>query len=343
MIEKGLLSEETAYDGQRGRPSLGLRLGRSAGFTIALDFERSFTHLALSDATAALLDTAEIRVSLSSPPTDVLDLVLGCAKDLLERSGLTNEDVHQVVASIPAPVDFVNGVTAHRYIMPGWEGFELRRALSAYFDAPALVDNNANMMALGASTQGGSEQLPLLHLHLSMGIGAGLITADGKIHRGADGSAGDIGHLKAGGNRDLVCICGKTGCVGAVASLRAVFAQLRLQDRDSDEVNDEHRLRGLIKSGDPAATAAVRDAVTRLGELTAELVDMFNPRTIILGGEMVRLTDEVLAGIRSVVYRDALPIATRNLSISMEPMGKQLALLGAVKVGSLALLSQGGA
>lgn len=193
-------------------------------------------------------------------------------------------------------------------------------------------------MALGASARLHTEQLPLLYLHCSLGIGAGLVTADGQIHRGGDGSAGDVGHLKVGGRPGEPCLCGKTGCVGAAASLRAIRKELGLSDVPGPHGDEVGQIRSLVKSGDPRAGAVLRDAASRLGELTAALVDMFNPRTVIIGGELVRLGDDVLASLRGVVYQEALPIATRNLVITVATPDQNLALNGGAMAGADSLL-----
>lgn len=314
MISEGLITEASERGGLRGRPSLGLKLGRGAGYSIVLDLERTMTRMAIADAAASIVAGSQLSAALDDSPDTVLEQVFAEADALLARSGLEHNDIHQVVAGIPAPVDFANGVTGHSHIMSGWEGFPRRAALSSHFNAAALLDNNANLMALGAAATLHPDQLPLLYLHCSLGIGAGMVTADGLIHRGADGSAGDVGHLKVGGRPGVLCLCGKTGCVGATASLRAVLKELGLEVGGGAEGSEVGQIRSLVKAGDRRAGAVLRDAASRLGELTAALVDMFNPRTVVVGGELVGLGDDVLASLRGVVYQEAMPIATRNWS-----------------------------
>jgi predicted NBD/HSP70 family sugar kinase len=339
MISEGLIIEASEHEGLRGRPSLGLKLARGAGYSIVLDFERTMLRLAISDAAASILASSEVRAALVDSPDAVLKQVFAEADALITRSGLEREDIHQVVASIPAPVDFTNGVTGHSHIMSRWEGFPLRATLSSHFDAATLLDNNANLMALGAAATLHPDQLPLLYLHCSLGIGAGMVTADGLIHRGADGSAGDVGHLKMGGRPGVHCLCGKSGCVGAAASLRAVIKELGLDGgggvADDSEVG---QIRSLVKAGDLRAGSVLRDAASRLGELTAALVDMFNPRTVVVGGELIGLGDDVLANLRGVVYQEAMPIATRNLIITVATADRDLALKGGAMAGAQALL-----
>ena len=180
--------------------------------------------VAFSDASASVLDSRIIDILLNPDPQAVLDGVLRTADSHLAEQGLNVDDVRQVIASVPAPIDFQKGVTAHRSIMAGWEGIQIAKILGEHFGSPALMDNDANLMALGAATTLHEDELPLVHLQLSVGIGAGLITSDAKIHRGADGSAGDIGHLRIDRQSEVPCQCGKRGCIGAYASLHAVMS-----------------------------------------------------------------------------------------------------------------------
>jgi predicted NBD/HSP70 family sugar kinase len=211
MLRDEILTETEESQGARGRPAKELTVGRGAGYVVDVIFDRTNTCVAISDASAAIVQSRIIDILLNPDPKAVMERVLGTADDLLSDHGLLQSDIRQVIASVPAPVDFHEGVTAHRSIMAGWEGIQIARILGEHFGAPALMDNDANLMALGAATTLHSDELPLLHLQLSTGIGAGLITADAKIHRGADGSAGDIGHLRIDSRADARCQCGKVG------------------------------------------------------------------------------------------------------------------------------------
>jgi predicted NBD/HSP70 family sugar kinase len=302
-------------------------------------FDRTETSVAISDASAAVVDSKTIDILLSQDPDAVLEQVFATADTLLAEHGLKVDDVRQVIASVPAPIDFQKGVTAHRSIMAGWEGIQIAKILGDRFGAPALMDNDANLMALGAATTLHEDELPLVHLQLSNGIGAGLITADSKIHRGADGSAGDIGHLRIDRQSEVACQCGKRGCIGAYASLHAVMTQLGIeQGTGVDPRAARKTLTQLVRRSDPATLGALRDAAMHLGYLTAVLVDMFNPRTIVLGGPMVELSDDVLSTVRGVVYQEALSVATRRLVISPSRLGNKAALVGAARMGADELL-----
>ena len=192
--------------------------------------------------------------------------------------------------------------------------------------APVLVDNDVNLMALGEARSRPADQSPLLFVKVSTGIGCGLVTSDGQLHRGADGSAGDIGHIRVPGRDDVVCRCGNIGCVEAVASTGAILSALRQAPGSLVQSDDD--LARIVRAGDPQAIRLVRAAATDIGEVIAMVVHMYNPAAIVLGGRMSRLSDDLLAGIRAVVYQRALPLATRSLLIEKSTLNEYAGAIG---------------
>ena len=123
---------------------------------------------------------------------------------------------------IPGPVAFASGQPVNPPIMPGWDGFSIPDWFAErYAGAPVLVDNDVNIMALGEHWAHWRDVEHLLYVKVGTGIGCGIV-ADRRIHRGAEGAAGDIGHIVVTDHEDVVCRCGNTGCLEAVAGGRAL-------------------------------------------------------------------------------------------------------------------------
>ena len=224
--------------------------------------------------------------------------------------------------------------------MPGWDGFQVSEYLQSRLKTPVLVDNDVNLMALGEARTRPAHQSPLLFAKVSTGIGCGIITSDGMLHRGADGSAGDIGHIRVPGRDDVICRCGNIGCVEAVASTNAVLANLQaLPEAGAKNVDDLVR---LVRSGDHQAVRLIRAAAAEIGEVIAMLVHMYNPAAIVLGGRMARISDDLLAGVRAVVYRRALPLATRSLLIENTALNQYAGAIGGAVLGIERALSSKG-
>ncbi|MDW6064462.1 ROK family protein [Streptomyces sp. FXJ1.4098] len=163
------------------------------------------------------------------------------------------------------------------------------------------------------------------------------------MYRGADGAAGDVGHIQSRGGNDVLCSCGNVGCVGALASHRAVLRTLGIPEAtEADPQYGVHELRERVANNDPPAVRALRQAAAEIGELAAMLVYMFNPRTLVLGGPLSELRDELLSGVRAVVYQRALPLATRKLTITTAQLGAASALHGAVALATRDVFSERG-
>jgi predicted NBD/HSP70 family sugar kinase len=163
------------------------------------------------------------------------------------------------------------------------------------------------------------------------------------LHHGADGAAGDIGHVRVRGAPDDACVCGNVGCIEAVASAGAIARRLAVAHGSTGRggagdvsIAD---VRALVGRGDPVALGLVREAAGLIGELVATLVHFYNPARVTIGGSLTAASDELLAGVRSVVYQRALPLATRNLVLTNSVLGEYGGLAGAAVLGIERVLS----
>ncbi|MFF7467751.1 ROK family protein [Streptomyces sp. NPDC008092] len=316
LVEHGLLEEIESGESVRGRPPRVLTLSARAGTVAVADVDTSGARIAIADLTGRMLARDTVDVRLEAGPEVVLEAVSERILGLLEGAGLDPGRVREVVLGLPGPVDVGRGCAVRPTGMPGWDGYPAAEALGARFRAPARVDNDANLMALGEASLREADT-PLLCLKIGAGMGAGLVTASGDIYRGADGAEGDVGHIPAVDGGDALCSCGNVGCVRAVASHRAVLRALDIPETtDDDPRHGERELAERIADSDPLAVRALRAAATAIGEVAAMLVLIYNPRTLVLGGPLNDLGDDLLSGVRAVVYRRALPLTTRALIIT---------------------------
>ena len=188
-----------------------------------------------------------------------------------------------------------------------------------------LVDNDVNIMARGEHWVHWRDTPHLLLVKVGTGIGCGIV-AEGKIHRGARGAAGDIGHIRATANEDVVCRCGNIGCLEAVAGGRALAARLAASGAEASSSRDVVR---LVREGNANAMRMVRDAGRTLGEVLAGTVNFFNPAVIVIGGDIAEAHAELLAGVREGIFSRSLPLATRDLRIVPCRLGDRAGVTGA--------------
>jgi predicted NBD/HSP70 family sugar kinase len=275
-----------------------------------------------------------VDIDMHDGPDAVLRTVESELTVLLD-SAPAGVPVRAVVIGLPGPVDGTKGVPVRPPIMPGWHAYPVAARLSQTFGCPAVLENDVNLRALGEARALPADQVPLLFVKVGTGIGGGLVSREGVLHHGADGAAGDIGHVRVRGAPDDACVCGNVGCIEAVASASAIARRLGAPGRPIP-VGD---VRALLARGDPAAVAAVREAAALIGELVATLVHFYNPARVTIGGGLAAASDELLAGVRSVAYQRALPLATRNLVLTNSVLGEYAGLAGAAVLGIERVLS----
>lgn len=318
----------------RGRPAEHLALNPSFGLILVADVGVHTAHLSIHDLGQVALVESIIPVSMPDGPEQTLKLISAEFRSMLEGLSRTPR-ILALVIGLPGPMDTFRGVPVKPPIMPGWDAFPVAATLSAEFGAPVLVENDANLRALGEARALPADQSPLLYVKMSTGIGGGLVTSSGDLHHGADGAAGDIGHVRVPDGDDILCACGNYGCIEAVASASAVLRQLQKLGADGGAglPSTHEELVVALRAGDKVTVQLVREAATRVGEVVANLVHFFNPARVVIGGGLTAASDDVLAGIRAVVYRRALPLATRNLVISHPQLGGQSGTGGGVVLG----------
>ena len=208
--------------------------------------------------------------------------------------------------------------------MPGWDGYPIRDRFIERYGVPVLVDNDVNIMALGEYWVMDPKVDDFVFVKVGTGIGSGLILG-GRLHRGARGTAGDIGHVQAGPS-DVMCRCGNPGCLEASAGGGALARSLRAEGHDAADSRD---VVALVKAGNGDAIHAVRDAGRLIGGVLAATVNMLNPAVISIGGDIAEAGQQLLAGIREIVYQRSTALSTSDLRITTGALGDRAGIIGA--------------
>ncbi len=326
LLAAGLIYEAGDTESTGGRRPTRLAFNHEAGVIVAADLGATHSRLAVSDLAGTLLAEMAFEMDIADGPERILSLVHDRFLELLGESKHSPEDVSGIGVGIPGPVAFASGQPVSPPIMPGWDGFSIPDWFAQrYDDAPVLVDNDVNMMALGEHWAHWREVEHLLYVKVGTGIGCGIVV-DRRIHRGAEGAAGDIGHIVVAEHDDVVCRCGNTGCLEAVAGGRALAHRLAAAGYAAEGSRDVVR---LVREGSGDAIRMVREAGRTLGEVLAACVNFFNPRVIVLGGDIGEVHEHLLAGLREVVFQRSLPLATRDLRVVASQLGDRAGVTGA--------------
>lgn len=318
LLEARLIIPTSDGASSGGRPPSRVAFNAASRVVIGVDLGATHGAVGLTDLNGEILAHRRKALEISRGPETVLTWVLETTNKLLIENGRSREDVLGIGVGVPGPVQHSTGMPIRPPIMPGWDGFDIPKFMAQEFSQPVLVDNDVNVLALGEKAVVWPSVDDLLFIKVATGIGAGVI-AGGVLQRGAQGSAGDIGHVQVPHSGDELDL-------EAIASGPAIGAMLSSGGRASlttQEVIDR------IRIGDADAIAAARAAGRSIGEIVSICVSVLNPTTVVVGGAMGISVEELIAGIREVVYKRAIPLATQHLNIVPARGGQDAGIRGA--------------
>jgi len=323
LIDAGLFAEEGAGASRGGRRPRRLRLAREAGVFLVADLGAHHARLAAADLAGTPLAVADLACDIAVGPERTLTAVVESLRALAREHGLHDVPVRGVGIGLPGPVDPATGQVVSPSRMPGWNDFPVRDFVTGHTGVPALVENDANLMAVGEHRGSWPALDNVMVIKLGSGIGCGVIVA-GRLHRGR-GAAGDISHVRILSEATVDCSCGHPDCLEAHASGAALAASLAAQ---GIAVEHPSQIVDLVADGVPQATSAVRTAGRLIGDVLTALVNFFNPDALVIGGSLSN-AEPLVATIRGVIYERCLPLATRNLEIATSRAGRDASVLGA--------------
>ena len=340
LVDRGLVTEGDVGPSTGGRPPRRLTFRADAGHVLVADLGATSIDVALTALDGRVLAHHDEPASIEAGPETGLDRVDALFETLLRTTTGIPGRLWGVGIGVAGPVEFESGRPISPPIMPGWDGYPIRERFAARYDAPVWVDNDVNLLAMGEWRSGvaaGHDNVVVVKV--GTGIGAGIIS-DGHLHRGAQGSAGDVGHIQVTEDPAVICRCGNIGCLealagggalgraGETAALEGRSERLRLALDQGGSVSAQDVARAA-SFGDPAAVALLQSGGRRIGSMLASVVNFFNPSLVVIGGGVANSPDQFLASIREAVYRRSLPLATRDLLIQRSSLGGLAGVIGA--------------
>ncbi|RQX19921.1 ROK family transcriptional regulator [Micromonospora ureilytica] len=330
LISQGLLEETGAGRSRGGRRPRQLAVPTGGAVVGAIDLGAHHARVGTLDLSGRVVQARTLPVRIEDGPEAVLGALLAEVTTLVGGDSAASADgsaadaLRGVGIGIPGPVQHSTGRIVSPSRMPGWNGFDVAAFCAGRVDVPVIVDNDANLMALGAHRTAHSELDHAVYIKAGTGIGSGVISS-GRLHRGAQGSAGDISHCRVVADPAPPCTCGNAGCLEAVASGAALVTALRGQ---GVQVSDLTGVIRLIDDGDRQATALARQAGRAVGEILAVVVNFFNPQVVAIGGRLADC-EPLLASMRATLYERCLPLATQTLLIERVAAGQDVGITGA--------------
>ena len=337
LLDQHFLEEVGTGASSGGRPPSRVRFAKESGYLIGIDLGATSLDVAVTNLNAEPICHLSREIDVRDGPDAVMSAARADVERALDESGLTRQSLKGIGMGIPGPVEFATGRPVSPPIMPGWHLFPIREYLEGEFGCPVFVDNDVNMMITGERWAGaGRDAQNFIFVKLGSGIGCGIVS-HGKIYRGAQGSAGDIGHI-AVGDDPTVCRCGNLGCLELIAGGWALgktaerLANEQLSEilvrRSKESAVTAVDLGVALAEGDPVVAEIVRQSGRAIGRVLASLVNFYNPELIVIGGGVAKIGDLLLAAIREAIYRRSLPLATRDIVICRSQLGDDAGVIG---------------
>lgn len=325
LLASGLVreTEETLPSG--GRPTRVLAVNAASGFLLVANIGETHIHLAAMDLTPAILAQTTLPFSITGGPEVTLVQMGDAIATLAAEAAKSHGFFVGIGLSLPTPVDFKRGCVVGPSVLPGWDEFDIIGLLKGRFAVPVHVENDVNLMTICEHKRRFPTIDDMVFVKVGTGMGSGMI-AGGRLFRGAQGAAGDIGHIQFLSDDAPLCRCGKFGCVEARAAGWAIARDLSARGFHAETARD---VIDLVEQRKPEALMLLRAAGRTIGEVVSDVVSIINPSLIVIGGTLARGGDLLLSGIRELVYQRCLPLATRDLSIVLSTVREDSALFGA--------------
>jgi glucokinase-like ROK family protein len=342
LVERGILVETGEGASQGGRRPRLLRINPQLGYIVGMDIGATSLEIALADVTGQIVQRCSEAADVRNPPEKVLGRCVELVNQMCRAQGTPPDRILGIGVGVPGPVDFARGVLVAPPLMMDWENFPIRSFFNDRFpSAFVIVDNDVNIMALGEQRAGDGMGVDnFIFVKIGTGIGSGIIS-NGRIHRGNDGCAGDIGHICVD-KQGPVCRCGNQGCLEAMAAGPAIAEMAtqaalsgkspllrKMLEANAGSLSPED-VNAACREGDEAALEIIRASGYMIGDVLASLVNFFNPSHIFVGGGIANFGNHLLVAIRRAVLRRSLPLATSHLAINFSRASYNAGIIGAL-------------
>ena len=273
-------------------------------------------------------------------PKAVIDRVVFAVNGVVAQSQLKTSEFIGLGVAAAGILDTKKGIVTTSPNLPHWRNVQLCHILAEKLGVVTYIINDANAAALGEYRFGAGRGFDnMIYLTVSTGIGGGIIV-DGELYSGADGCAGELGHrtIEVDGPQ---CHCGNFGCLEALASGWAVVREAKTRINQGEKSSVIELVGGRLESitaetvavaarrGDQLAANIVRDAANYLGVGLANLVNIFNPELIVIGGGLSKMGNMLLKPARKVLKERAFTLPARTVRLVRARLGSNAGIIGA--------------
>ncbi|TQJ22947.1 putative NBD/HSP70 family sugar kinase [Micromonospora sp. A202] len=345
LIDEGLVAEAGAAESDGGRPSMLLRIAPRFAFVVGVDVGETRVRVELFDFAMTLLASIEYPLDPARTEPDlVAGHVVAGIDAVTAQAQVAPGDVLGVGIGVSGVVEQGAEAVVHAQAL-GWDRVPLERLIGAGTNLPLHIDNGAKTLGQAEMWFGaGRGARHAVFALVGSGVGASVVT-NGATYRGASSSAGEWGHttLVYGGR---ACRCGARGCLEAYVGAEAIIDRYReaRRGRPVPGEDEESQIAALVAAAETSATArrVLDDTAGYLGAGVANLINLFNPERVVLGGWAAMALGDLLPAVREAAGRQALRQPYEQASIELCRLGVDAVALGAATLPIARFLTEGG-
>lgn len=337
LIEDGLIEVTGKKDNYSKRAPKIYDLIATSGYFLGIDTGKQSLTFGICDFCGNMVAEPELIHFDYQDTPECFDRFINLINEYIQRSGIARSQIKKACMSIGGRVNPEIGC-AYNYFtcteMP------LAEALTERLDLPFCIDNDTRCMTYGEYLKGVCKGLKnIIFVNVSWGIGIGIIF-DGKLYLGKSGFSGEIGHMHIY-NNDIICHCGKTGCMETETSGSALLRKMKeaLENGGtsvlSDKVKNQHQeltlqdILDAIKKEDVLSIETLQKVAVELGTNLASIINIFNPEMLVIGGDLsvtgAYLTQPICMGIKKF----SLNMVNEDSQVAASTLKEHAGLIGA--------------
>ncbi len=307
------------------------------GVYAAFDIGGTKIFAVLADQQGQWLAEHRCSTFADEDPEAILQQIKNALNQLLDKAEVDRERLIKAGVCIAGYFDAIHRLLVHSPNIQGFNHFPLEEKLSYLLNVPVWVENDANAAALGETYEGSAKgKTEVVYVTVSTGIGAGIVM-EGKIYRGSQGFAGEMGHMKVKLDGEI-CGCGGRGCLETEASGTAIARKAQQAIEKGQLIKGIEFAKPLsaedvfeaAREGDSPAKTIIREAIQYLGMGLSNVVNMLNPQMIVVGGGVAMAGEWFLDSLEKEIRKNAVPALAKNLIIQQAALGEASGVKGMI-------------
>ena len=340
LLSIGLIKETGKAESNGGRPSAMYKINPNFGYIISCELSHKKINTIVVDLNAKIISKHSVAFDIKLGKDSLISKILECIKIELENTKFSIDKIIGIGIAVAGLVNPQNGMSTPFPHLVDWGDIALKDIVEKAFGLYCYIENVANAAALAELNYGVKKEVDnILALNVGSGIGLGIIL-DGRLYHGITGSAGELGHITVDENGPL-CMCGNVGCLETLASTTAVVIQAKemlikqvvsrlttLANGNPDNIDFKLICESAFQ-GDKLAFSLLDEMGRNLGEGIVTLINLLNPKKIIVGGEVCYAKEMVMRSILNVVQKRALEIPRKVAEIVFSTIGSDAGIIGA--------------